>query len=163
MPDTLSNNPTTTKDYLIYSIRKTMDHWFIINDLDEFTDKARAIVYNNFGAWDNKTDLDVLIDNVKSENQEEFNKVLSHQESLVIIKENVKKEKNKKTKKIRYILSEKIFTDIIYMLNDRMVSNIVSGLVQKGLIETAFDDESNDFVFWVKDTNENTEEKPETD
>jgi hypothetical protein len=41
-----------------------------------------------------------------------------------------------------------------------MVSNIISGLVQKGLVETAFDEEANDFVFWVK---KNEEEKPETD
>jgi len=47
-----------------------------------------------------------------------------------------------------------------------MVSNILQGLVQRGIVETAFDDESNDFVFWVKNNEENTEEKnekPETD
>ena len=140
-----------------------MDQWFIINDIDEFTDKARAIVYNNFGAWDDRTELDTLIDDVKTENKDEFDRVLSHQESVVIVKENAKKERNKKSKKIRYVLNDKIFADIVYMLNDRMVSNIVSGLVQKGLVETAYDSEANDFVFWIKDKNENTEEKPETD
>jgi hypothetical protein len=43
-----------------------------------------------------------------------------------------------------------------------MVSNIISGLVQKGLVETAFDEEANDFVFWVKNDQEE-KEKPETD
>jgi predicted transcriptional regulator len=92
----------------------------------------------------------------------EFDKVLSHQESLVIVKENLKRERNKITKKIRYILNDDIFAEIVYKLNDRMVSNIISGLVQKGLVETAFDEEANDFVFWVKNDQEE-KEKPETD
>jgi hypothetical protein len=133
--------------------------WFVISDLSDFTDKARAIVYNNFGTWQNDSELDILIDDVKDEEKEEFDKMLSHQESLVIIKENVKIQKNKRTKKIRYILNDSIFADIVYKLNDRMVSNIIGNLVQKGLVETAFDDEANDFVFWVKED----EEKPETD
>jgi hypothetical protein len=132
--------------------------WYIVPDLEKFTDKARAIVYNNFGVWQNKDNLDIMIDDVIENDKEEFDKVLSHKEALLIVKELVKKQKNRKTKKVRYTINDSIFADIIYRLNDRMVSNIVSGLVQKGLIETAFDDEANDFVFWIKE-----EEKPETD
>lgn len=139
------------------------DKWYIINDLEEFTDKARAITYNNFGIWQSEDALDILIDDIKEKDKEEFDKILSHQESLVIVKEVIKKEKHKKSKKIRYTLNDQLFADIIYKLNDRMVSNIIQGLVQKGLIETAFDDETNDFVFWVKNSHENEEEKPETD
>lgn len=137
------------------------EKWYIIPDLEQFTDKARAIVYNNFGVWQDKDALDVLIDDIKEQDQEEFNKVLSHKESLVIIKELIKKQKNRKTKEIRYAISDSIFADIVYKLNDRMVSNVVNSLVQRGLIESAFDSETNDFIFWVKDYNE--EEKPETD
>lgn len=136
--------------------------WFIISDLSEFTDKARAIVYNNFGVWQDKSDIDVMIDDVVESETEEFNKILSHQESLVIVKENIKKERNKTTKETRYVLNDNMFADIIYQLNDRMVSNIVNGLVQKGLVEMAFDENANDFVFWVKNEN-NEKEKPETD
>jgi hypothetical protein len=139
------------------------DEWFLINDLDDFTDRARAIVYNNFGVWNNPDNIDIMIDDVIENEKEEFEKVLSHQESLIIIKELVKKEKHKKTHKIRYTLNDTIFTEIVHSLNNRMVSNIINGLVQKGLVETAFDDESNDFVFWVRDENENEKEKPETD
>jgi hypothetical protein len=135
--------------------------WYVVPDLELFTDKARAIVYNNFGIWQDKDELDILIDDIKDQDKEEFNKVLSHQESLVIIKELIKKQKNRKTKQIRYTVSDNIFADIIYKLNDRMVSNIVNGLVQRGLVESAFDSDANDFVFWIKDTQE--EEKPETD
>jgi len=135
--------------------------WYIVPDLDNFTDKARAIVYNNFGTWQNKDELDILIDDVKIQDQEELNNVLSHKESLLIIKELVKKQKNRKTKEIRYTINDTIFADIVYKLNDRMVSNIVNTLVQKGLIESAFDSDANDFIFWIKDNTE--EEKPETD
>jgi DNA-binding HxlR family transcriptional regulator len=138
------------------------EKWYVVPDLELFADKARAIVYNNFGMWQDNDELDILIDDIKDQDQEEFNKVLSHQESLVIIKELVKKQKNKKTKEIRYAVNDTIFADIVYKLNDRMVSNIVNGLVQRGLVESAFDNETNDFVFWIKDTQEE-EEKPETD
>jgi hypothetical protein len=139
------------------------DQWFVITDLDEFTDKARAIVYNNFGVWNNPDNMDVLIDDVVENDKEEFDKILSHQESVIIVQELVKKQKNKKTKQIRYTLNDEIFAKIVHDLNDRMVSNIINGLVQKGLIESAFDDEANDFVFWVKDKNDDEKEKPETD
>lgn len=139
-------------------------HWFVIPDLSKFTDKARAIVYNNFGSWEDKSGLDILIDDVKDSEKDDFDKILSHQESLIIIKENIKKERNKKTKKIRYILNDDMFANIVHKLNDRMVSNIVSNLVQRGLVETAFDSEANDFVFWIKDNEETSDdEKPETD
>lgn len=138
--------------------------WFIIQDLEDFTHKARSIVYNNFGTWDSKNDVDILIDEVKESEQAEFDKMLSHQESMVIVKENVKKQRSKKTGKVRFILNDTIFSEIVCKLNDRMVSNILGGLVSKGLVETAFDDETNDFVFWVKDNEDKNEiEKPETD
>lgn len=139
------------------------DNWYVINNLIDFTDKARAIVYNNFGVWQNKDEFDILIDDVVDNDKEQFDKILSHQESLVIIKQIIKKERNKKTRNIRYTINDKLFADIIYELNDRMVSNIVMGLVQKGVVETAFDNETNDFVFWIKDKDENEKEKPETD
>jgi DNA-binding HxlR family transcriptional regulator len=141
-----------------------MSDWFIISDLEEFTDKARSIVYNNFGQWSDDTNKSASIDDVAPDELEEFNKVLSHQESLLIVKQFVKKEKNKKTKKIRYILDDQIFEKIIHDLNNRMVSNILNSLVQKGLVESAFDEDANDFIFWTKDKYENeNKENPETD
>jgi hypothetical protein len=56
-----------------------------------------------------------------------------------------------------------MFSDIIHKLNDRMVSNIINILTQKGLIETAFDNEANDFVFWINDEQKNNYKKPEAD
>ena len=136
--------------------------WFVIANLDEFVDKARAIVYNNFGTWESDETLDILIDDVAEKDKEDFNKLLSHQESLVIIKQIAKRQINKKKKSIRYLINDKLFATIVEDLNARMVSNIINGLVQKGLVETAFDDKTNDFVFWVKEDND-SKENPETD
>lgn len=140
-----------------------MNDWFVIKDLTEFTDKARAIVYNNFGDWDSEQQMDIMMDNVKESEQSDFDKILSHQESEIIIKQIAKKQKNKKTDQIRYILNEKLFVQVIEDLNARMVSNILNNLVQKGLVESAYDTESNDFVFWVKDEHKDNQQKPETD
>ena len=121
--------------------------WYVISDLSDFTDRARAIVYNNFGSWQNEPEVDITTDHVKKEEQADLDNMLSHQESLVIVKENIQRQKHKRTKKVRYILNDTIFSSIIHKLNDRLVSNIMTRLVQKGLVETAFDDEANDFVF----------------
>ena len=134
--------------------------WFIVPNLSDFTDKARAIVYNNFGTWQKEINTEIIFEEITENEKEEFDKILSHQESLTIVKEKIKKEKNKKTKKYIYLLNDKIFADIVHQLNERMTSNIVNGLVQKGLIETAFDSESNDFIFWIK---EDENQKPKTD
>lgn len=140
-----------------------MTQWYIIDDLDGFVNKIRIMIFNKFGSIDeeDKSAVDYLIDEIAEEDKEELDKVLSYKESLTIVKNLVRKQKNKKnSKKIRYILDDKIFTDILYSLNDRMVSNILLSLVNKGIVETSYDNETNDFVFWIKDEKS---EKPETD
>lgn len=139
-----------------------MKNWFIVTNLDEFVNKARSIVFNNFGKWA-ENPIDALLDDVIESEQEELNDILSLQESLVIVKTFLRKQHHKKTGEIRYIINEKIFADIVYSLNDRMVSNILTNLVQKGLVESAFDNESNDFVFWIKDDEKDENNNPETD
>lgn len=137
-----------------------MREWFIINDLDEFVDKTRLLVYNNFGSWNQDTEIDNLIDGIAEDEEADFERLLSHDECLVIAKNIVKKEKHKVTKKIRFILNEDLFIELIKSFNDRMVSNILQSLVSKGLIESSYDSEINDFIFWIKDE---YKEKPETD
>lgn len=138
-----------------------MKNSFIINDIDDFVDKTRTMVYVNFGSWeDDKTDIDYLIDNMTIEESDDLDKILSHKEALTIVKDIVKKQRHKHLKTIRYVLDENLFIDVIEALNDRMVSNILHSLVQKGLVEHGFDEETNDFIFWIKD---DEKESPETD
>jgi hypothetical protein len=82
----------------------------------------------------------------------ELDLILSFDESEIIVKNYSKKQKNKKTSKIRYLISDELYIEIIEALHSRMISNILNNLVNKGLVETAFDEEKNDFVFWINDT-----------
>lgn len=141
--------------------------WYVINNLPQFVDTVRAFVFNSFNTGtddDDKDPLDEAFAEIKPEEREEFDEVLSHEESMIIVKHLLKRQFNKKTKKERYAMSDDIFLTIVESLNDRMISNILNKLVNKGMLETAFDSESNDFVFWVKKDEQNkNEETPETD
>jgi hypothetical protein len=137
------------------------DEWFIIKDLDGFINSSRALVFNNFGS--NKDSTDDLKLEINKEDQDELNNILSFDESRIILMSLIKKQKNKKTNDIRYVVNDELFMTIVESLNDRMVSNLLNNLVNKGVIETGFDSDSNDFVFWIKDNDKNKTEKPETD
>jgi hypothetical protein len=133
------------------------NEWFIIKDIDELTNSARALVFNNFGKNDNSgtkeeaDSIDDLLLEVDPKDQKELDEILSYSESLIIVKQHIKKQINKKNDNIRYIMNNDMFVTIIESLNDRMVSNLLNSLVNRGLVETAYDAEENDFVFWVKD------------
>lgn len=139
--------------------------WYVINSLPKFVDTVRAFVFNSFGKQPKDQGQDVLDEvyaDIKPEEQEEFDNVLSHEESMLIVQNLVRKQVNRKTNKERYAMNDAIFLAIIESLNGRMISNMLNNLVNKGLLETAFDSESNDFVFWIKKDEQNTE-TPETD
>jgi hypothetical protein len=130
---------------------------YIIKDLEKFIESVRTLVFNNFGKGEDETSLEVMISNLKPKEKEELDEILSQEESISIVKSLLYyRSKN------LYTLDDKSLARIIESLNDRMVSNILNSLVNRGLVETAFDTESNDFVFWVKE-NENNKETPETD
>lgn len=139
------------------------NEWFVVKDLEELINSTRALVFNNFGKSADGSDVvdDILVTTISKKDQEELNNILSYDESLIIVKSLLKTQHNKKSNKTRHIMTEKIFIEIIESLNDRMTSNILNGLVNKGIVETAYDDETNDFVFWIKD--ENKKEKRKTD
>ena len=146
----------------------TNEEWFIIKDIDELTNSARALVFSNFGKSNHPEETDDLVDDllleVSPEDQKELDSVLSYSESLIIVKQHIKKQIHKKTDKIRYIMNSDMFLKIIKSLNDRMVSNLLNSLVNRGLVETAYDDEDDDFIFWVKDNDsKNTNKESEAD
>lgn len=132
------------------------DGWFIIKDFDLFINTTRSLVFSSFGKDE---DQSIAIDsiNLSDEEQKELDIILSYNECSLIAKELIKKQINKKTKQERYIMSESAYYDFIDAINNRMIGNILNGLVNKGLVETSFDSDANDFVFWIKDkNNENT-------
>lgn len=137
-----------------------------IKDLDEFTESARRVVFGGFGksVEETKDDFTDMLEQLSSDEENEMNIILSQQESMLIVESIVKKQINKKTQHIRYVITEKIFEEVLEALNARLVSNILSNLIKKDLIESAYDDKIDDFVFWVKE-NENTKnyKKPKAD
>ena len=136
--------------------------WFIIDDLQKFVESTRVLIFDNFGNTETDT-KDLLLDISKLDNKDkqELDEVLSQDECLVIAKDFVYKQKHKKTSAIRYLITNEKYMSMIESFNSRMVSNILNDLVNKNILETAYDETVDDFIFWIKD--ENPTEKPETD
>jgi hypothetical protein len=138
----------------------TNDDWFVIKDLDDFINATRALVFNNFGKSQNTDEeTDVFAFNIHPDDITEIDSVLSFDESKIIVDGFLRKQQHKYNNTIRLLINDNIYYEVVSALNDRMVSNILNNLVSKGLVDTAFDSEANDFVFWIK----NNEELPETD
>lgn len=129
------------------------DEWMEIVNVDKLTDFTRKVIFHNFDNQNNRlTDQEFLekVKRIKSEDSEEMERLLPFNEVRTILKSFLKKRKNKKTQEIKLFMKESDYDQILLEFNQRMISNIVQGLVKKGVLETAFDDEKNDFVFWVK-------------
>lgn len=129
-----------------------------IIDLEKFIDATRTLVYSCFGKDNDKNNpnntVDNLLNSLTEDEIREMNGCLGLSESMVIAKKFIKTQKNKNTKQIRQIISEESYMEFVEALNSRLVSNLIAKLASQGLLETAFDEEANDFVFWVKDPNE---------
>lgn len=141
------------------------EQWFFINDFDEFVDHSRSLVFKFFGALNEIADdsMTASIAQMSQEELDEMDETLTHDESAIIIKNYAKKQVNKKTKETRYCLTDKLLQSIIEDLNNRMISNILNSLVNKGVLDSAYDSDQNDFIFWVKDDDNKQNQKPETD
>jgi len=142
------------------------EQWFFINDFDDFVDHARSLVFKFFGVANEMADdpLSSSLATLTKEELSEMDETLTHDESVIIIRNHAKKQINRKTKQTRYCLNDEILQSIIEDLNSRMVSNILNTLVNKGVLDSAFDTDQNDFIFWVKDEDDSKQnKKPETD
>lgn len=140
------------------------NEWFIIDDLEKFIESSRVLIFDSFGKNDS-TDVDelsIMLNDLPEEEIEELNKVLTQEECLAIAKPFMRLEKNKRTKEIRYIISSKKYMEMLESFNSRMVSNLLNHLVNKGVLDSAYDSDSDDFIFWVKDEDEDDKTKKET-
>lgn len=127
-----------------------------IIDVDKFVESTRTMVYYHFGSEKNiPKNIDGLIQTFTKEEIEEMNNCLSQTESTNILQKFMKKQKNKYTNETRISISDESYYKYIEELNTRMISNMLSKLASQGVLETAFDEEINDFVFWTKEKNEN--------
>ena len=139
-----------------------MNNYYTITDLDQFIESTRVLVFDAFGKADNHDpdQLALYLQELKPQEQIELNSVLTQQESLNIAKDFIKEKiKNKKTV---YIISEKKYMAMIESFNERLVSNMLKNLTQIGLLESAYDSELNDFIFWIKEQDQPNENKDQS-
>jgi hypothetical protein len=142
------------------------EQWFFINDFDDFVDHSRSLVFKFFGAVNEVAEdsMTASLAQMSEEELEEMDGTLTHDESAIIIKNYARKQVNRKTKEIRYCLTDKLLQSIIEDMNNRMISNILNSLVNKGVLDSAYDSDQNDFIFWVKEEDDTkSNQKPETD
>lgn len=126
-----------------------MEDSYIIKDFDAFIEATRVLVFNTFSEQKDKV-LDHNISNLHEKEIDELDSVLSQSESILIAEDFITKQTNKKTKEKRYIITDSNYMLMVEAFNSRMVSNILSNLVNKGIIDSAYDEDKNDFVFWIK-------------
>tara|TARA_B100001778_G_C18206477_1_gene458060 strand:+ start:144 stop:575 length:432 start_codon:yes stop_codon:yes gene_type:complete len=131
--------------------------WLEIVNVDKLVNFSRRLIYHNFG--DSSKDMDdeeflAAVKKLPKDEIEEMDQVLPFQECKIIAKEYIKKRRHKKTKEISYFIREDDYNNVLIEYNRRMVSNIVASLVSRGALDMAFDDEKNDFIFWVKKEDE---------
>lgn len=127
--------------------------WLEIYNVSQFADYLRKVVYLNFrdSTEDDDTDISKCFNQLTDEEKKELNNCLTLNESEVIVKENSRRMKHKKTKQTVYLMNNNILNKLLENLNQRLVSNIISSLVSKGLLESAYDEKEDDFVFWIAD------------
>jgi hypothetical protein len=143
-----------------------MSAWYQIKDLEGFINHARYLVFQSFGSIneDANDDLTYTLSVLAPKDKEELDRILTYDECFIMAKNHMKIKISKKTKTENYYVNDMILSEILESFNSRMVSNMLSKLVNDGLLDSAFDSEKNDFVFWVKDNEEqNDTQKPETD
>jgi len=129
-----------------------------IYDLEMFVQKTRVLVYNSFGTSSKPIDeIDMDFENLNKDQQKEIDNCLSEKEALNIALEHVLQKRDRDGNIIN-LLSEENFMAIINDFSLRMTSNILNTLASKGLVDSAFDEETNDFVFWAKDLDDENED-----
>lgn len=123
------------------------DLFYTMKDPTKLVNEIRKLVFAGFGLENlNDEELQYLVSEI---DEEEMDRTISLKECEIIAMEYLKTKKFKT--KTKYILSDKDFNDLVEAINARLVSNLLTGLVDKGQIESAWDSEANDFIFWVKD------------
>jgi len=128
-----------------------MSDVYIVEDMEQFVEACRVLVFSVFGENNAENKMVFSKSELPQPELEELEQILTQKESLILAKEYIRTQTHKFTKKQRYIISEKKCQEFVECLNSRMVSNLLNKLTNEGLVDTSFDSDLNDFVFWVKE------------
>jgi len=124
--------------------------YYVITDINKFVLETRKIVFGGFGQDIDRENVDNFISELTDTDIEDLDNTLSQEECMAIVHTHVEPRKTK-SGKIKYLMSDNVFNTIIEDFNSRLVSNLLQQLVSKGLIESSYSTEDNDFIFWVND------------
>lgn len=127
--------------------------YYVITDINKFVLETRKIVFGGFGQDIDKENIDNFISELTDTDIEDLDNTLSQEECIAIIHTHIKPRKTK-SGKTKYLMSDNVFTTIIEDFNSRLISNLLQQLVSKGLIESSYSVEDNDFIFWLKEDHE---------
>lgn len=146
--------------YLIKGVKMgKKDDWLQVSNTKKLINFSRKLVYYNFedetALMDDVTFLE-KIDNIQNDYDSEMDTLLPFDECEIIFTSFTFIDNNS------LYLTDDDYDTFLMQLNRRMISNIIQGLVKKGVLHTAFDNEKNDFIFWVK-TEEEMEEDEESE
>ena len=143
----------TVEEY--HTVKNNDESWFLIKDFEGFVNHARGLVFKVFGESVGQQEIDedmsTIYESLSKLDLEEMNQTLPLEQCLLISKQHIKIKTNRKTKETEYYINDNILFRLLESFNTRMVSNILSKLTNDGLLESAFDEVKNDFIFWIKD------------
>jgi len=121
-----------------FSFRITINKYVMykVKNIKKFVNKLKKISCDNFMK---------INDSINDEISEEIRKIKDF--DSIINEEEIKNiaipfiNRNK-------TISESSLIKIIEDINNRIISNSISKLVSNGCLESAYDEEENDFIFW---------------
>jgi predicted DNA binding protein len=120
-----------------------MNNWYHIQDIDNFLEQVKKISFNKFVEINNSVEHEDC--SIQIDEKEDIDSLISDDEVKNIAMPLIKKRKN------GHKISDKILHRIIEDINSRIISNTLNKLVASGVLESAFDSELNDFIFWTKE------------
>ena len=131
------------------------EYEYVISNLTKFLDASRVWLYVIFGGEEPSQTMTKRYVDLSDEEQEEIDKVLNLKEVLNISAGYIKHDLHNNT----WTITEKHYEDFLVELSGRMTSNILASMVSSGILESAYDSEINDFVFWRNDIDEKDNNK----
>lgn len=126
-----------------------------ITNLLEFLDASRVWLYTIFGGLNPSESMEVKYIDLKFDEKEEIDKVLNIKEVINIAGQYIKFDEHEGT----WLITEDKYEELLIELNGRMTSNLLASMVSSGILESAYDSEINDFVFWRTDEKDNNEQR----
>lgn len=122
---------------------------YVIKDLDQFAVYIRKISLHKFSETNKVVDDEFSSSFLKEKENINDDEIISIKEVENIIF-SLARENNEE----ELLLNDKILHNIIEAINERIVTNLLNILANKDIVESAFDEKVNDFVFWIKEKND---------